>query len=462
MTRWMGSSDTLAFVNVLQRLRERFWFIPTVLCVVALVAAELLVAVDERVDELALPAPIAAVLYRVGDSGSRDLLGAIATSSLAVAGTTFSITMAVLALTSSSYGPRLVRNFMADRGNQTVLGVYVSTFLYCILVLRSIRVLGDRGATDPVTFVPHLAVNGGLLLAVLDVAVLVYFIHHVTDSIQVSTLAGGVRRDLLAVVDRLYPAGTGRDTGVGGGRSSAVLDDVRRSGTPIRAGRAGYVQDVREDAVLKTARRRDLLVDVRCRPGQYVLPDTVVLLAYPPARVGHRAEVSLRSAIGIAEARTPTQDVGFAVQQLTEMAVRALSPGTNDPFTAVNALNDLATGLAALVAREMPCPWRSDRDGTARVHAPRPEQVDLVGGVLDHVRWYAAGAPAVMHAGFELAARVAEHARSDTVLRHLEEHVDLLQDAFGAAGHHVEDLRRFADHADQVRLTTRRSVDRSR
>ena len=194
-------------MTVLQRLRERFWFVPAVLCVLAAVLAEVLVAVDQHLDETAVPDWLGVVVYRVGESGSRDLLGAIASSSLAVAGTTFSITMAVLALTASSYGPRLVRNFMTDRANQTVLGVFVATFLYSLLVLRSIRVLGDAGS-EP--FVPHVAVNVAVLLAVLDVGVLVYFIHHISDSIQVSTMAGRVRAELVETVDRLYPAQVGR------------------------------------------------------------------------------------------------------------------------------------------------------------------------------------------------------------------------------------------------------------
>ena len=442
-------------MNALQRLRERFWFIPALLCIVALLAAEALVAVDERIDALTLPAPIAAVLYRVGESGSRDLLGAIATSSLAVAGTTFSITMAVLALTSSSYGPRLVRNFMADRGNQMVLGVYVSTFLYCILVLRSIRVLGDPDVPDADTFVPHLAVNVAMVLALLNVGVLVYFVHHITDSIQVSTLAGEVRRDLLSVVDRLYPVNGGANAGP----PATSLEEVRTSGVVIRAGRAGYVQHVREDTLLKTASDHDLLVAMSCRPGHYVLADTVLAVAHPPQRVNDRVSAALREAVGIADARSPTQDVEFAVQQLTEMAVRALSPGINDPYTAINALDDLAAGLTALMARDVPSPWRSDGDGTVRVHSPRPEPADLIGTVLDHVRWFGASTPPVMHAGLELAGRVACHARSDDVRQGLRTHVGLLLDAFMAAGHHAYDVRRFEAHAEQVRAATRRRLN---
>ncbi|MDQ3094690.1 MAG: DUF2254 domain-containing protein, partial [Actinomycetota bacterium] len=183
------------------RLRQAFWFLPAVLCALAAVLAETLIFLDRQTGEVDL-GPFGVLITRVGESGSRDLLGAVAGSMLTVASTTFSITIAVLALSSSTYGPRLVRNFMADRGNQFVLGIFVATFLYSLLVLRSVRVL-DEGSGE--YFVPHLATNVAVLLAVLAIGVLVYFIHHISDSVQVWTLAQQVRTDLIDTVDRLYP-----------------------------------------------------------------------------------------------------------------------------------------------------------------------------------------------------------------------------------------------------------------
>jgi uncharacterized membrane protein len=441
--RWQGVPVTLW-----QRLAERFWFVPALLCVLAAVAAEALIALDRLVDERVVPAWASVLVYRVGESGSRDVLGAIASSSLAVAGTTFSITMAVLALTSSSYGPRLVRNFMADRGNQVVLGVYVSTFLYSLLVLRSIRSLGQPGDPDADVFVPHLAVNGAVLLAVADVAVLVYFIHHISDSVQVSTLAGQVRGDLLRVVDRLYPADVGSGEPPDGGARVLPAPD---EGVRVRSGRPGYVQGVRDDRLMAVACDHDVVVVLQVRPGEYVLDDTVLAVVHPPGRVDDEVGRSVRGVFVLADARSPHQDPAFAVQQLTEMAVRALSPGTNDPFTALNALDDLSVGLARLASRPVPSPDRYDDSGTLRVHAPRPDVEELVEPVLDSMRWYAASSPSVMHATLDVAARVGAHARSDGLRRVLAEHCAVLRDAFAAAGHHERDVADFAAHAARVR-----------
>jgi uncharacterized membrane protein len=217
-------------MSVLHRVRERFWFIPAVLCLGATLLAEALILLDEHPGLLPLPGWVDGVLYRVGESGSRAILTAIAGSSLAVAGTTFSITVAVLALTSSSYGPRLIRNFMADRANQFVLGVYVATFLYSLLVLRSVRAVGDPGDPEARVFVPHLAVNGAVLLAVLNVGVLIYFIHHISDSIQISTITRRIRSDLHATIERRYPEELGPGEDQVDGASGRPPTGARRRG----------------------------------------------------------------------------------------------------------------------------------------------------------------------------------------------------------------------------------------
>ncbi|NCT92318.1 DUF2254 domain-containing protein [Cellulomonas sp. APG4] len=442
-------------MTMVHRARESFWFIPSLLCVAAVVLAEGLVALDRGLGGVDLPSWADVVLYRVGESGSRDVLGAIATSSLAVAGTTFSITIAVLALTSSSYGPRLVRNFMADRGNQTVLGVYVATFLYSLLVLRAIRTLdGDDGV-----FVPHLATNAAVLLAVANIGVLIWFIHHVSDSIQVSTISRRVRTELASTVDRMYPERLGVPAG---GRGA---DDEERLATALRAGRevaaedAGYVRFVREEALMAAARDGDVLVALLVRPGRYVIPGVPLAVVHPSHAASREVRDAVRGALEIGDTRTPAQDVEFAVQQLTELAVRALSPGTNDPTTAINALDDLSAGLARMAGRTPPDALRRDDDGVVRVHAPRPELPELVAPVLDAMRWYAAGAPAVMLATLDLVERVARSALDPSAREAVLAHVPALTTAFEAAGHDERDLRRWRTRADEVTRVGRSPYD---
>ncbi len=421
-------------MTVIERLGERFWFVPAVLCVVAAALAEGLMALDQYLEQVLVPDWLGVVIYRVGESGSRDLLGAIASSSLAVAGTTFSITMAVLALTSSTYGPRLVRNFMTDRGNQVVLGVFVATFLYSLLVLRSIRVLGDAGDE---TFVPHLAVNVAFLLAVLDVGVLVYFIHHISDSIQVPTMAGRVRSELVGAVDRLYPLPVGE----GSRRPEEDPDPPDpASGEGVLAERSGYVLAVDGDDLVEVASSHDVVVALVVSPGEHVLAGDLLLTVHGAEASDDELRGSLRSAVDIGSARTPVQDIDFAVQQLTEMAVRALSPGTNDPYTAITALDDLTVGLVRLVGRERPSTWRRGPDGRARVYAPSVDRARAVASVLEAVRWYATGSPAVVRRAVNLARRVGGATDSVDVHAALRRELQLLVEAFAAADHSEHDV----------------------
>ena len=436
-------------MSFVTRLRQSFWFLPAVLCALAVILAESLIVLDRRLDDIDL-GPVSCLITRVGESGSRDLLGAIAGSMLTVASTTFSITIAVLALSSSTYGPRLVRNFMADRGNQLVLGVFVATFLYSLLVLRSVRVL-DEGGED--TFVPHLAVNVAVLLAVLSIGVLVYFIHHISDSVQVWTLARQVRTDLLATVDRLYPEKIGRD-------SQDVEDadgrqDVPRrldvDGAPVASQQTGYVQGVDHEDLLTLANKHDLVVSLRIRPGHHTIEGSTMAVGWPGDRVDDDLLAEIRKAVRIGKARTPHEDVEFSVLLLEEMAVRALSPSTNDPYTAINALDDLSAGLVRLADRRTPSPYRYDDQGQLRVVAPGVMLTDLLDHVLDAMRLYAIEHPLVLHRTLELVEQVGAAVGQPALRARMDTQIRRLLEAFTLSSPQDYDIEQLTRHADRVR-----------
>lgn len=428
------------------RLQQSFWFIPALLCVAAVLLAEGLILLDKRLDDSSLGA-LGAVITRVGESGSRDLLGAIAGSMLAVASTTFSITIAVLALSSSTYGPRLVRNFMADRGNQLVLGVFVATFLYSLMVLRSIRVLSD--GTEGY-FVPHLAVNVAVLLAVASIGVLVYFIHHISDSVQVWTLAEQVRGEFIATVNRIYPAESLQDASDAATEPDGAVPPNSSERAAITSRQTGYVLGVDVEGLVALAQERDWVLEVKVRPGEHVIDGATLALQWPPAELEDEQCASVRRAVRIGRARTPEEDVEFSALLLEEMAVRALSPGTNDPYTAINALDNLASGLVVLAGRPMPSPHRYDRDGRLRVIAPRISLIHLLDHVVSAMRVYALSHPTVLHRTLDLVDQVGQASGSPAVRRQLDAHVRDLIEAFTATSPHSRDLDALGRHADRV------------
>ncbi|GAA3231773.1 DUF2254 domain-containing protein [Pseudonocardia petroleophila] len=437
-------------------MRDSFWLLPGLLCLLAAVLAEALIALDQQVDELDL-GPFAVLATRIGESGSRDVLGAIAGSVLGVAATSFSITIAVLATASSTYGPRLVRNFMTDRGNQFVLGVYAATFVYCLLTLRSIR---EPGGADEV-FVPHLAVNVAVLLAVLSIGVLIWFINHIADSVQVGTLSRRVRAELVDTVDRLYPEQLGRAPSEvpRGAGAHDVPSGLRSEGVEVRADTIGYVQGVAEDRLLDLATRHDVVISLRVRPGSHVVEGDVVALVWPPDRVDDRLGPAVRSGLTVGRARTPDQDVDYAVLVLEEMAVRALSPSTNDPYTAVNALDDLAAGLTHMVGRDVPSPYRYGPDDRLRVIAPRTGPVELVDRVFDAIRWHGTGHPPVLHRMCGLAEQLAGAARDPELRDRLVAHLERLQEAFERTAPQRCDAAELRRRAAQSVAAVRASAD---
>ncbi len=454
LTRRDDGASRMSVAKWSLELRERFWFLPAVMCTAAVVVAEVVIWVDNT-----FPLDFGGLhplIYRVGVDGSRTILGTIAGSVLTAASTTFSITMAVLALTSSSYGPRLVRNFMTDRGNQAVLGTFLSTFLYALLVLRSIRSTPDSNGD----LVPHLAVNLAVVFAVFDIAVLVWFIHHISESIQISTLSGRVRDELRETIEGLYPdVGESAPPGSAHATSSVpgLPADWRRQATPVRTRLSGYVVSVDERHLMRLARKHDLTVVLECIPGDHLITDDVLCLvlrnnlAHPaPAGPPEEADEGIAATFNIGDARSPHQDVGFAVQQLVEMAVRALSPGTNDPFTAVNALDDLGSGLALMASRPVPSPGRMDEDGRLRLVAPPRELEDVLRSVYRYMRTYALAAPSVLHRSVQLAATVGSRAKHDSTRELLIREVRTLFAAFEATGPIPVDLAELREQVGRV------------
>ncbi|TXR57059.1 DUF2254 domain-containing protein [Quadrisphaera setariae] len=435
------------------RASGSFWAVPALMCLLALVLSQVLVAVDHALGP-SWTQGLGPLGTRSGPSGSRDVLGAIAGSMLSVASTTFSITIAVMTLTSSSYGPHLVRSFMADRATHVVLGTFDSTSLYALLVLRSVTFETD----GTVAFVPHLAVLFAVVAAVGCIAVLVFFIHHVSESVQVVTLSRRVCDQLRDAVGRLYPEGAGDPAprraelppGVHRGDDGRLSGAGGAPGEPVRAGACGYVAEVALEAVEGIAQRHDVLVRVASRPGRYAVDRTVLLEVLPAGRADEDLVRELRSCVDLANSRSSAQDVEFVVQQLVELMSRALSSGVNDPYTAVTALDDLSGGLVLLVARPVPAAERVDPDGVVRLVGDPVRPVELVDQVFDALRAYATTTPQVVLHAVDVAERLDDAAVDPAVRSRLREQLAWLVEAYEATGPARPDLDRLRHRSAEL------------
>lgn len=389
-----------------------YWFVPTVMSIVAIVAAFVLLHLD-RTD--ALPVDRAAWLYTGGADGAKTVLSTVASSVITVAGVAFSITIAALSQASSQFGPRLLRNFMRDTGNQVVLGTFVATFLFCLLVLRAIR--GEFEGGQP--FVPHASVTAAVLMAAASIAMLIYFIHHISVSLQAPVIVAAVAADLHAAIARFpeWPGEAGR------GQRDADVEPAK-AGRPVFARCDGYVQVIDEGGLLELARGHDLVLALAYRPGSHIIKGSVIARVWPPERFTDAIGDAVNEEFICGNRRTPEQDVEFSFRQLAEIAVRALSPGINDPFTAINCIDALGSALVHVSRRQLPEPYLADEDQRVRVVRPVTTFEGLVDASYQQIRQYGQTSVAVtirlLEILTECARQMPEQDRQQALRRHAE------------------------------------------
>lgn len=362
-------------------LRTSLWVVPAGLTAAAALLAFGCIALDARA--IITPDGPLGWLTAGGAEGARAILSTIAGSMITVAGVTFSITIVALTLASSQFGPRLLRNFMRDRVNQLVLGTFIATYVYCLLVLRAVR--GENHHA----FVPHLSVTVGLALSIVSMGVLMYFIHHVSASIQANSVIRAAYLETDAAIDRLFPQRLGESsTAARTDVDENVFAHITRDGKRLDAQDIGYIQAVDGPTIMRIATDRDLVIRFHARPGDFLIRGAPVASVWPPQRADNAATCEILGAIVMGPRRTLIQDTEFGISQMTEIACRALSPGINDPFTAAECVDHLAATLGSLAARDLPSPVRADDRGTIRVIAPVLTFPKAAHSAFDLIRHY--------------------------------------------------------------------------
>jgi uncharacterized membrane protein len=392
----------MKFREALDDVRHSLWFIPAVCTVVAGAGALVLIWLASATDIEAEELPL---LFGAGADGARAMLQAIAGSIITVAGVIFSVTIIALQQTSTQYSPRVLRNFMSDRGNQLVLGVFVGTFTYSLLVLRSIK--AENGGEE---FVPAIAVSGAVVLTLVAVGMLIYFIHHISQRIQVTSILASVASETLAGHEdharwwhsddehRWRASRPGVPPTVPPSEAipaTTVAEDERL----LDATESGYLQLVDIGALVEAATEAGGTLRLLVAPGAWVqrgAPVAAFRAAGEAASPPDRSKIDelgecLSEALAVGQERSLQQDVAFGVQQLADIAAKALSPGVNDPTTAINATDRIVEVLTAVGASDDPPRGFEDGDGTVRIEVPYPTYDELVGLGFDPIRRYGAG-----------------------------------------------------------------------
>ena len=396
----LASMRLVRLQALVESLRGSFWLVPSTFVVVALAAGLLLPRVAVSQD-----GALAEYLFNGGAEGARGMLQAVAGSVITVTSLTFSLTIVTLQLASSQFSPRLLRSFLRDLRNQAVLGVLLATFLYSLTVLRTVRT-GDRGSED---VVPQLAVTVAFGLALASVGALVWFIQHIVDVIRVDTLMADVRAETAAVIDEIYPGGDAPAGPDGGGWTLDVpAPPAPPDAVALPAPASGFLLAVDSGSLRSWAEERAVVVSVDAAPGTWLLRGTAwarVWSETPSASLDHVAE-ELRQRVAIGNERTAQQDARHGISQLVDIAAKSLSPGINDPTTAVHAIGHLSDLLALLTGRRLGALTVRDGSGALRVVVQRASFADFLELACGQVRRYGAAEPAVVHALLDLLAGV--------------------------------------------------------
>ncbi|WP_420473725.1 DUF2254 domain-containing protein [Noviherbaspirillum sp. ST9] len=360
----------LRLLQVLQDIRYSLWFIPTLVVGFAIGLAVLAIEVDTRIgDDILSQWPR---LFGASADGARALLQTVAAAMITVAGLTFSITVLVLSLAASQYTPRVIRTFMGSRPTQMVLGTFIGIFCYCLVVMRAIR------GTDE-AFVPSVAVTVAMLFALIGVGVLVYFIHHMATSIQVSTIVSHVAAETVRMVDATY------------GSDLPAKEDNRNASPPgysgadwfgLKSARTGYLRSVDFSGLARYASEHGIIVRMERKIGDFVIDGG--LLASMNRKPDAQMEAKLNGYFNTGHYRTVEQDPAVGVQQLVDIALRALSPGVNDTTTALLCIDYLSSIFARMAPLQI-LPDHCRHEGNLRVMRCGDDFHDMLGNVVRQI-----------------------------------------------------------------------------
>lgn len=390
-------------------VRTQLWPLPVLGIVVAVVAGVLLPRVDAYVDAH-LPSWLTALFFG-GDAGAaRTLLDAISSSLITVTSLTFSLTVVTLQLASSQFSPRLLRTFTSDIFVQATLAVFLSTFTFALTVLRAVR-SGDEGAA----FVPRISVTVAFVLGIVSVLGLVLFLAHLARQIRVETMLRDVHDDASATV-------RSATSPLEDARPQPALPTPPAHAFDLTAPSSGFLTSFDEAELLGAAIEADAYLVIDCHPGSSLVEGVPIGAAWSATDnldddAFQRLQSAVRSAIRVGYERTAAQDVGYGLRQLTDVANKALSPGINDPTTAVHALGHISAILCQLAGRDLSSIVLRDGDDVARVVLRRPGLAELVEVAIDQPRRYGSSDPQVMQRLFRLLEELAWHTQDDSLVR---------------------------------------------
>jgi len=417
--------------NLWDSFRSSFWFVPSIMSLFAIALA----MGTCQLDEMIASSNRELSWFSTTAEAARSTLSSVAGATIALAGVVFSITVLTLSIASSQFGSRLVRNVMSDSIADLVIGQYVGTSLYCMLVLQTVR--EGKNGTD--VFTPQLGTAVGLILGLICMGMLILFIHHVATAIQAPTIVTAVARDLDLAVDRLFPERIGERPDEEEAKLS--IEDLRAelsdNNITVASQAEGYIEGIDGESLVSLACEAEGVVELLCKPGDFVTREKLLARIWLPRDTEKTEDMttsytnSVNRVIIVGPRRTPRQDMGYAARELVEIALRALSPGINDPFTAMSCVDRLGGALGRLVERSVPVRIRRDDDSVARVLITEADDFpEVLIQSFGQIREYGASSTAVSLTILKALTEITNHASRPDDIHAIRGEAEALQTAY--------------------------------
>ncbi|MBD8490992.1 DUF2254 domain-containing protein [Echinicola sp. CAU 1574] len=388
-------------------LQSSFWFVPLQLILVSIIAATGFIYLD-TVWEFE-PSGVFKYYMFGEEEAARSILSTIAGAMIGVAGTVFSITLVALTLASSQFGPRLLQNFMHDRINQVVLGSYIATFNYCLLVLRAVKSGEELG------FVPNISIIFAIFLAIVNIFLLVIFIHHISVSIQADQVISNVNNNLHKNFKRLFPIKDTNDSEplTFDEKMLEVKKAQLKQEYSLNSRKSGYLQSIDHHKLMELAKEVQGIVEVKKHAGNFIVEKQELIIIHTSGKLEDGLEDRFRSSFIIGNKRTSSQDAEFAIRQMVEVAARALSPGVNDPFTAITCIDKLTDVICYLTSARLPSPYHFDGEGEMRLVTKTISFDGVMSVAFNQIRQFGSNSPAVIIRLMEAMITIFQFAEDD-------------------------------------------------
>jgi len=329
---------------LIEKTQSSFWFVPSLMIILSFLLAAITLYIDTTHSQANKGA--ISFLYATDVNAVRSLLGTIAAAMITVTSIVFSITIVVLTLASSQFGPRLMRNFMMDKGTQIVLGTFIATFLFCIVIFCALSFKA------PYAFEPGITIAVAIVMTCFSVCILVYFIHHVAMSIQADVVIDDVYCELQQNIAKLFPSATNEN--VVNSKVSLEQKKCHLAKFEVIAPFSGYLQLIDKDSLIDLASQSHCVIQLHFSAGDFIVEKTIIATVHSSNKTDLDISENIIAHTIYGSCRTPVQDPEFAVHQLVEIALRALSPGINDPYTAITCIDKLSAVLCGLTDKTFP------------------------------------------------------------------------------------------------------------